>query len=305
MKRSGSGATTVDEAGPPPDAPGDDAARRGVPPGLRGLSSEDARARLSQFGPNRWVKQDRLARVREAIGLLLDPMAVMLVAASVIYYLLGSTRDAVVLAIALIPVLGVDVLLEARSRAALEKLARAAAPAAEVVRDARIVPVLLEQVVPGDLLQLREGHVVAADGVVRWVANVAADESSLSGESEPQVKRAWPSDPGAAPPEARFFAGSQIVSGHGFGEVTATGRATRYGGIATLVARTGVATSPLQRQAAVLVRRLGVVALIVAAALFALSLARGEPWTRGLLGAVSLAMAAIPEEFPIVLTLFL
>jgi Ca2+-transporting ATPase len=276
-----------------------------IPAGLEGLSSIEARRRLAQFGPNRWVKRDRLSRVRELIGLLLDPMAVMLVAAAAIYFLLGEKRDALVLALALIPVLGVDVVLEARSRAALDKLARAAAPFADVLRDGQIVSVPLEDVVPGDLLVLREGHVIAADGVVQWAANLAVDESSLTGESEPQSKREWPSGPREAPADARFFAGSQVLSGHGFGLVDTTGRATQYGGIAALVARTASSASPLQQQAAVLVRRLGGVAVIIAVALFALSLGRGEPWTRALLGAVSLAMAAIPEEFPIVLTLFL
>ena len=276
-----------------------------IPPGLNGLSSIDARRLLGEVGPNRWVKQDRFARVREVVSLLLDPMAVMLIIAAVVYLLLGETRDAVVLALALIPVLGVDVVLEARSRAALEKLARAAAPFADVVRDRHVVSVPLEDVVPGDLLVLREGHVIAADGVVRWAANVAIDESSLTGESEPQSKREWPSTPGKAPPDARFFAGSQVVAGHGFGQVATTGAATQYGGIAALVSRTASSASPLQQKAGVLVRRLSVVAVMVAVALFGLSLARGESWTRALLGAVSLAMAAIPEEFPIVLTLFL
>ncbi|MFA5910928.1 MAG: cation-transporting P-type ATPase [Vicinamibacterales bacterium] len=276
-----------------------------IPEGLDGLSSLEARRRLAQAGPNRWVKRDPLARVREVIGLLLDPMAVMLAVAATVYYLLGETRDAVVLAIALIPVLGIDVLLEARSRAALDKLARAAAPFADVVRQRHVVSVPLEEVVPGDLLVLREGHVIAADGVVQWAANLAVDESSLTGESEPQSKREWPSDPGNAPADARFFAGSQILSGHGFGLVITTGAATHYGAIAALVSQTTSAISPLQRQAAVLVRRLGIVAVVVAVGLFTLSLSRGESWTRALLGAVSLAMAAIPEEFPIVLTLFL
>ncbi|RPI55570.1 MAG: cation-transporting P-type ATPase [Acidobacteria bacterium] len=276
-----------------------------IPTGLAGLSSIEARRRLAQIGPNRWVKRDRLARFREVIGLLLDPMAVMLAVAAGVYFLLGETRDAVVLAIALIPVLGVDVLLEARSRTALERLARVAAPFADVVREQHVVSVPIEEVVPDDVLALREGHVIAADGVVRWAANLAIDESSLTGESEPQSKREWPSDSSQAPPDARFFAGSQVVAGHGFGLVITTGTATQYGGIAALVGQTASSASPLQQQAAALVRRLGIVAIIMAVALFALSLARGEPWTRALLGAVSLAMAAIPEEFPIVLTLFL
>ena len=276
-----------------------------VPTGLEWLSSLEARRRLREVGPNRWVKRDRLAGLREIIRLLLDPMAVMLIVAAVVYYLLGETRDAVVLALALIPVLGIDVVLEARSRSALDKLARRAAPFAEVVRDARIISVPLEEVVPGDLLVLREGHVIAADGIIQWAANLTVDESSLTGESEPQSKRPCESDTPGAPPDARFFAGSLAVSGHGFGSVTDTGVATQYGGIAALVAKTAISPSPVQQHAAVLVRRLGIVALVVAAGVFGLGLARGEPWTSALLGAVSLAMAAIPEEFPMVLTLFL
>jgi P-type Ca2+ transporter type 2C len=259
---------------------------------------------LAKVGPNRWVPRDPFASLREALHLLLDPMAVMLAIAAAIYFALGETRDAVVLVIALVPVLGVDVLLEARSRAALAKLARAAAPVAEVVRDAHLRAIGLEEVVPGDLLVLREGHTIAADGVTLWTANLAVDESSLTGESEPQSKRAA-SDVHGAPPDARFFAGSLVVSGHGFGRVTTTGATTRYGGIAALVARTAPSQSPLQRQAGQLVKRLGTVAVIVAIGLVPLSLARGDSWTESLLSAVSLAMAAIPEEFPIVLTLFL
>lgn len=276
-----------------------------VPAGLDGLSRVEARRRLIAFGPNRWVTSDRFARIREILRLIADPMAVMLVVAAAIYFLLGETRDAAVLAVALIPVLGVDVVLEARSRAALDRLARAAEPVANVARDGHVLSVPIEDVVPGDMLVLSEGHVAAADGVIQWAANLTIDESSLTGESEPQPKRTWTSDTGEPPADARFFAGSIVLSGHGFGRVTTTGARTQYGGIAAMVAQTAPSPSPLQRHAAVLVRRLGIVAMIVAAGLFALSLARGQPWTRALLGAVSLAMAAIPEEFPIVLTLFL
>ena len=211
-------------------------------------------------------------------------------------FLLGETRDAVVLALALIPVLGVDVALEARSRSALEKLARAAAPFAEVVREQEIRSVPFEEVVPGDLLVLREGQALAADGVVRWAANLSIDESSLTGESAPQVKRDWPSDPVEAPGDASFFAGSKVLSGHGFGLVTLTGTSTQYGGIAALVAQTPEPASPLQHLARSLVGNLGMVAVISAVGLFALSLQRGQPWTVALLGAVSLVMAAAPES---------
>ena len=284
-----------------------DVARAGalqIPPDLAGLSEQEAARLLTAVGPNRWVPRDPLGWLREMLLLLLDPMAIMLAIAAAIYFALGDTRDAIVLAFALIPVLGVDVLLEARSRIALSRLARAAAPNAEVVRGGRVVTIPLEDVVPGDLLILQEGHTLAADGVTLWAANLAVDESSLTGESEPQAKHPTV-DLERAPRDARFFAGSLVASGHGFGRVVTTGAATQYGGIAALVAGSAPAQSPLQRHASILARRLGAVAVVIAGALMPLSRLRGDSWTESLLGAVSLAMAAIPEEFPIVLTLFL
>ncbi len=146
-----------------------------IPNGLRGLTRDDAARALKEHGPNRWVEHDRLAALREALGALLDPMAVMLAIAAVLYWLLGETRDAVILGIALIPVLGIDVFLEARSRSALKKLAAAASPSAHVVRDGAVLTVPLGEVVPGDLLALVEGHVAGADGTVAWAANLTMD----------------------------------------------------------------------------------------------------------------------------------
>ncbi|HKT80111.1 MAG TPA: cation-translocating P-type ATPase [Vicinamibacterales bacterium] len=275
-----------------------------VPAAVTGLTAAEAERRLRQDGPNRWVPEVRFARLRALVELALDPMAIMLVVAASLYYAVGETRDAIVLAIAIIPVLGVDVLLEARSHSALEKLARAAAPKAQVVRDGQLTTVPFEEVVPQDAIAFGEGDVVAADAHIIWAANLGVDESSLTGESEPQLKKIWTGD-GRAPDEATVFAGSIVRSGHGFGRVAATGTATKYGGIAALVATTPAASSPLQAQTTWLVRRLGAIALFVAGGIFALSLSRGASWTSALVGAVSVAMAAMPEEFPLVLTLFL
>src|SRR5581483_7176648 len=235
-----------------------------------GLSSEEARARLARHGPNRLVGRERAAWLKELAGLLADPMAIMLLAAAAVYAALGERRDAVVMLVALIPVIGVDVVLEARSRSALKKLARSVAPRARVIRDGRETVVESASLVPGDRLLLAEGEIIHADGVVRAAANLAADESSLTGESEPQAKRplvdGGPLDVDAVPADARFFAGSVVVAGHGAGEIVATGAATRFGEIARLVAETGSAATPLQRRVGVLVRKLAVVAGVVALA---------------------------------------
>jgi Ca2+-transporting ATPase len=299
-----------------------------APASRSGLSTAAAAARLRRWGPNRLVREERLALLKRLLALVADPMALMLGGASLLYFLLGETTDAWILAVALVPVLGVDVFLEARSRSALAKLAEAVQPSANVWRDGVAAVVPTAALVPGDLLELQEGSFVAADGVLVEAANLSLDESSLTGESEPQGKHALaaageaavvaaieaaagasaiPADDALATVVAaqRVFAGSLVLAGHGVVVVTATGARTRFGDIATLVAGTDTTATPLQRRTGRLVRWLAVVAVVTAVAVFGLGLAHGESWQRALLSGISLAMAAIPEEYPLVLTLFL
>ncbi|HEX5050226.1 MAG TPA: cation-translocating P-type ATPase [Planctomycetota bacterium] len=275
-----------------------------LPPGLRSLTSADARSRLAEYGPNRLVGKERLAWLKRLLALVADPMALMLGCASLLYLLIGEVADGVILAAALVPVLGVDIFLEARSQSALAKLAQAVAPLAQVVRDGVSITVPTADLVPGDLLAVQEGSVVHADGVMRWAANVAIDESSLTGESEPQPKFAAAPDQ-APTAEQLVFAGSQVLAGHGFAEVTATGRTTRFGNIATLVARADSTQTPLQKRTSKLVRWLTLTAIITAMLVCTLGLVHGDRWQQAMLSGISLAMAAIPEEYPLVLTLFL
>jgi Ca2+-transporting ATPase len=276
------------------------------PEELSGLTADEAQARLARFGPNRLVGRERAARLKDLVSLLLDPMAVMLLVAAAIYLLVGERRDAIVMLAALVPVIGVDVFLEARSRAALKKLAMSVAPRARIVRDGREITVDTADLVPGDLLVLAEGEFIHADGVVRSAANLAIDEASLTGESEPQIKRPLRST-GAqeAPAESRFYAGSVVLAGHGRGEIVATGRATRFGELARLVAAADATQTPLQRRVGSLVKKLAVIAAAVALAVVALGRLRGLAWGDALLGGISIAMSAAPEEFPLVFTLFL
>jgi Ca2+-transporting ATPase len=229
-------------------------------------------------------------------------MALMLVATGIVYLLLGEERDGIIMLAALVPVLGVDVVLEARSRTALKKLAHTVSPQAHVIRDGTATTIATGEIVPGDLLELREGDFVHADGVVRWAANLSLDESQLTGESEPQAKQAPEGEP---EPRHFFFAGSRVLAGHGWGEVTKTGRATRFGDVARLLAEVEMSQTPLQRRVGHLVRRLSLLAVGVACAVLLLGVLRGQSWPQAFIGAISIAMAAVPEEFPLVFTLFL
>ncbi|HJU28156.1 MAG TPA: cation-transporting P-type ATPase, partial [Candidatus Binataceae bacterium] len=233
-------------------------------------------------------------------------MALMLGLASALYFWLGDPHEGIVLAIALFPVLGVDVVMEARSRKALKKLASAVAPTAQLIRNGRQIELPSTEIVPGDLLVIREGDIVHADGFVRFAANLSLDESQLTGESEPQEKIPADGDAGANSGEqSRFYAGSLVIAGHGFGEVTSTGESTRFGDIARLIAEADTTATPLQRETSKIARYLVVAAVALAACVFLLRIARNAPPSRAFLYAVSLAMSAVSEEFVLVFSLFL
>lgn len=274
--------------------------------GLVGLSSEEANARLAERGPNLLVERERGARLAQWLRMLADPMALMLAGAAALYMLLGKPHEAAVLAAVIVPVLGVDVLMEARSRSALKKLASAVAPQARVSRDGQPVEIPTAELVPGDLLLFREGDILHADGIVRRAANLTLDESQLTGEAEPQDKIAHPGPAGSeAGEKCRFFAGSMVLAGHGVGEITATGPRTRFGNIARLVGEAELQATPLQMKTARVARWLIGIALGLAAGIFAVRWLSGAPPNEALLYAVSLAMSAVCEEVVLVLSLFL
>lgn len=274
--------------------------------GFSGLSEAEAAARLKRFGPNRFVRPSMSARVREVARTVADPMVLMLLGAAGFYAALGARHDAIVLAAAAVPVLIVDVLFESRARMALRRLASAVAPRTRVIRDGRQREIATAEVVPGDLLFVSEGDVVHADGVLRWGANLAADESHLTGEAEPQEKVTLDLGSDNGPGDAsRLFAGSLVLSGHGYVEVTATGERTRYGNVARLVSETPDERTPLERKTARMARYLLILGLTAAVGIFGLMLARGNTLKRSFLYSVTLAISAAPEEYPLVMALFL
>jgi P-type Ca2+ transporter type 2C len=275
-------------------------------PRFAGLSTDEASVRLGRYGPNRLVRTNRTAALRELLLTVADPMALMLALASAFYLWLGDAHDALVLAVALVPILGVDVVMEVRSRKALSKLAAAVAPKARVIRNGQQIELASAEIVPGDLLVIREGDVLHADGIVRFAANLTVDESQLTGESEPQEKTACSGEAGADAGEpSHFYAGSLVTAGHGFGEVTATGERTRFGEIARLVAAANTTTTPLQRETSKMARYLAGAAVALAACIFLVRIARKAPPSQAFLYAVSLAMSAVSEEFVLVFSLFL
>ena len=223
-------------------------------------------------------------------------MALLLILAAAVYAALGDRADAIVSAIALLPVVAVGIILEGRSDAALDRLRQLTAPRARVVRDGRELEIPAVDVVPGDVLVLREGDVVAADG--RLIdGKLAVDEAALTGESIPV-----PLDAREAP---QVSAGTTVTGGRALARVTATGAATRYGSLATMLGTLKPPRTPIETSIGNLVKRMGAVVIAVCLGVVLVERGHGTAWTAARIAGVSLAMAALPEELPMVYTLYL
>jgi Ca2+-transporting ATPase len=260
-----------------------------------GLTSAQAADALARDGYNRLVPEDRGRRWKRWLGPFADPMVALLLVAAPTYLAIGETTDAIVALVALVPIAAVGWVLESRAEHTLEQLRALTAPTARVVRDGAERDVPTEEIVLGDHVWLHEGDVVPADADVVELTQFLADESSLTGESLPITKQVG--DP--------VLAGTTVLSGRALVVVTATGGRTRYGQIGTLVASVRQPPTPLQRSLAKLVRALAIVAAVFCAAVVTSELLHGHGWGKAIIAGVSLAIAAIPEEFAIVYSLYL
>ena len=277
--------------------------------GREGLSTAEARQRLEVSGANRLAARPATPAWRVLLGQFDDFMVLVLLGAAGISVVLGEVPDAVaVLAIVVVnAVLGY--LQEARAERSLEALRRLTAPAARVLRGGRVQTVPSETVVPGDVLVLEAGDLVPADARIIEATALATEEAALTGESRPVPKDTAPlSDGGEVALQDRrngVFQGSHVVRGHGRAVVVATGMSTEVGRIAGLLETGGDAQTPLQRRLDALGRWLVVGCLALSAAVVLAGVLQGEKPYEMFLTGVSLAVAAIPEGLPAIVTIAL
>ena len=261
-----------------------------------GLTSEEASERLARYGPNSVVPEARRTGVAALLRrVLTDPMTILLLVAAPTYLALRDYVSAGVVLAALVPVTAVTVVLEARAERALSELNRRAALTARVWRDGRLVTLATAALVPGDRVELREGDVVPADGRLTDALQIAIDEAALTGESQPVAK-----DPVGS---SEVWAGTSVVSGSGTFDVTATGLRTRYGQVGELLGAARDAPTRLQRLVRRLVVALGVAAGALSVIVVCIELGRGQGWEAAVIAGVSLGIATVPEEVPLVYTL--
>ncbi len=289
---------------------------------LKGLTEEEARRRLERFGPNLLPKKGG----RPVMLLLLDqfrsPLIVLLVAAAAISVALGEIHDGVAIVLILILNGIAGFIQEYKAERALEALSRMAAPEALVVRDGSPRKIPARLLVPGDVVILQAGDVVPADMILVEAAGLFVDESPLTGESIPVPKVALDGldrqaiasmDPALGQDvsretvgeSSRLYLGTVVTKGRAVGLVSATGASTRFASIARLLEEAGHDQTPLQRRLARLGRHLALAALAICALVFAAGVMAGSGVMEMFLTSVSLAVAAVPEALPAVVTISL
>jgi Ca2+-transporting ATPase len=278
------------------------------PEGLSGMSSADVRERLARFGRNELPSRDRRSWLQLVGSVLREPMLLLLLLATAIYVVFGDLAEAAALGVSVLAIIAITLFQERRTERALDALRELATPHARVFRDHEWHVIDARDLVVGDLVHVGEGDRAAADGLLRAGSPLTIDESLLTGESVPVVRKP---DRGATaigqPGEegASVFAGTLVTSGNAIAEVVRTGVRTQVGGIGAALGDIELARAPLQTEVVRVVRRVAVIALALSAALSVIYLASGSGWLRATLAGITLAMSLLPEELPLVLTVFL
>ena len=274
---------------------------------LLGLTAEQALVRLESAGANRLVRSGAVGPWRIILGQVTSPILLLLVAAGILSAILGDIAEAAVILVVVALNAGIGSRQEIAAAQAMEALQAMAAPTVTAVRSGEAVDLPAEHVVPGDVVLLEAGSRVPADGRLLEAEVLRIDESALTGESAPVDKQLGPV--GAATPLAErscmAYSGTAVSGGRARLLITETGMATELGAVADLLRSAGVGVTPLQLRLATLVRRLSMGAVAVVGVVAGIGLLRGDPTDVVLLTAVSLAVAAVPESLPAVVTITL
>ena len=274
--------------------------RAPTPEHLQGLSTAEATRRLRDSGPNQVVSHARLS-VWASIGRQLrDPLIVVLLAAFVATVIVGDVPDASIIALVVVANSAIGVAQELRADRAVTALSELSAPTVSVRRDGQETTVPAVELVPGDVVVLREGDIVPADGTLLLASSLLIDESAMTGESVPVAKRG--PEPGVGGDD--LLAGTVVARGRAVIQIVATGEKSSLGQVSALV-EVRMQPTPLQRRLAGLGRILAIGAVGLSALVLILGLARGEPTEPMIVAAISLAVAAVPESLPAVVTLSL
>jgi len=276
---------------------------------VAGLPGREAAEKLRTDGYNELPESKQRSIFRVIFEVIHEPMFILLVASGLIYFMLGDVSEGLMLMSFVVLVIGITVYQEQKTERALEALRNLSSPRALVIRDGEQIRIPGREVVCADMLILSEGDRVPADGVLLFSNNVMVDESLLTGESAPVRKIPWSggmpiSRPGGDDQPA-VFSGTLIVQGQGLAEVRATGPRTEMGKIGAVLQTVERGDTRLKTEITGIVRTIAIVGLFLCVIIVVVYGLSRHNWLEGFLAGITLAMAILPEEFPVVLTVFL
>lgn len=278
-----------------------------------GLSSAEVNRLQQQYGKNELVSQKKQGFLKKALVIICEPMFLLLLVAAIIYFFLGEPRDGAIMLVFVIAMISIDVIQEWKTDKTLNALKDLSAPHVTVIRDGEEQITASSELVPGDIMLLCEGVKIPADGVILKCADLCVDESTLTGEAE----AVWKTQTDKVLPNEDYwrrdycYAGTFVTQGTATVLVEKTGANTEYGKIGTNVVNAPKDSTPLQKQTKGLVKLCSIIAavlFIMVAAFTFINLADHQFSDRlieSVLSGITLAMAMIPEEFPVILTVFL
>ncbi|HEY6094549.1 MAG TPA: cation-translocating P-type ATPase [Gallionellaceae bacterium] len=286
---------------------------------LQGLTQAEASTRLTAEGANELPSSGQRNLTRIALDVLHEPMFLLLVSAGAIYLLLGDVGDALMLLGFVCVVLGISIYQEYKTERVLEALRDLTSPRALVLRDGQPVRIAGREVVRGDILILSEGDRIPADAVLLECSSFSTDESLLTGESVPVRKTAAPQFQGERESQSGeelalkpggddqpyVFSATLVTQGRGMARVLATGPRSEIGKIGRALQSVETEATPLQQEIGRLVRMLAAIGVAICLLLVLVYGYLHGDWLNGLLSGITLAMSILPEEYPLVLTVFM
>ena len=287
----------------------------GLNTSIRGISSEEAKRRLEEYGPNELKEVKRITALEIFVDQFKDVFVIMLIIATAIAYYVDFVRnetptDAITIAAIVVLNAVVGFVQEYRSEKAMEAMKKLTAPKARIARDGKDIVLPAREVVPGDVLLLETGDRVAADARLIEIADLRADEAVLTGESTPVDKGTGLVDEDTLVGDRKnmVFTATHVIYGRGKAAVTSTGMKTEFGKIAEMVQAVEEEETPLKLKLERFAKRLGILVVVICAVVFVLEVvnpARPGTVTENFLTAVALAVSAVPEGLPAVVTVTL
>ncbi len=280
---------------------------------MAGLTSAEAKRLQQQYGKNELTPQKKESFLIKTLHIICEPMFLLLIVAAIIYFILGEPRDGAIMLIFVIGIISIDVIQEWKTDKTLNALKDLSAPHVKVIRDGEETVIASADLVPGDLMLIYEGVKIPADGVVVKCNDLCVEESSLTGEAE----GVWKVTEENAEPSNDYwrrdycYAGTLVTQGTGTVLVDKIGAETEYGKIGKNVASAPDETTPLQKQTGKLVKTCAGIAGVLFALVSVVTYINlpdhifKDRIIESILSGITLAMAMIPEEFPVILTVFL